>query len=278
MASDLIVLFLLKANIAAALAILVVLVSRVPVRTLIGPSQAYWLWALVPLAAATSLFPGLQDFLGNRVGPLTLTDTATPGAGLLLTGFLVGAAGLLALFIVSELRFRRLAREGEAGPAVMGFSWPRLVVPADYRARFDAAERQLIGLHEWTHVERNHHIHNRLIAVAQLLGWFNPLVHLAASCMRLDQELACDAAVMERHGRSRRLYAETLMKAHATSPWSAFACALADGGRHPLEVRIGALRSPPVSLRRYMMAAALVAALGAITALGIWTLSPQTYG
>ncbi|MBN9318850.1 MAG: hypothetical protein BGN86_13040 [Caulobacterales bacterium 68-7] len=279
MTSDLAVLFLLRANIAAAIAILVVLAARPMVRRLIGPTQGYWLWALVPVAAATSLFPSLQDFMSSwRQMGTGGNDFSIPYSGPLLVAFFIGAAVTLVLFVIGEVRFRRMARAGLAGPAVMGLAWQTIVVPHDYHERFGPAERALISRHELTHIDRSHPLHNRLIAAALLLGWFNPLVHVAAHCMRLDQELACDAAVMEQNPGSRRAYAETLLKAHSDTPWSTFACALADGGRHPLEVRLQALRSPKVSLRRYLVAAGLVSGLAAATALGIWTLAPQTFG
>jgi beta-lactamase regulating signal transducer with metallopeptidase domain len=277
MTDDMIVLFLLRANLAASAAVLLVLAARPLMRRLLGPSLAYWLWALVPVAVLTSLFPNLRDFLAQGPGPAP-EDFGVQGAEVLLTLFLIGAGVLLTLFVVGEIRFRRLASQGRAGPAVIGLNWPRMVTPDDYEARFTAAERELIAVHEHVHIDREHPRHNRLIAVAQLLGWFNPLIHLAAHCARLDQEMACDAEVMAKAPGRRRLYAETLLKAHSNQPWSAFACALADGGRHPLEVRIAALRTPPVSLARHLVAAAFVGALGVITALAIWTLSPQTFG
>jgi beta-lactamase regulating signal transducer with metallopeptidase domain len=48
--------------------------------------------------------------------------------------------------------------------------------------------------------------------LAQWLCWFNPLVHMALLAVRLDQELACDATVLERLPVQRRRYAETLLR------------------------------------------------------------------
>lgn len=277
MIADLTVLFLVRANLAASAAILLVLLLRPVARRLLGPEVAYGLWALVPVAALTSLFPNLSDFRsGQQVGEPTFQF---PRADMMLTGFLVGAAVLLALFVISEWRFRRLARAGRVGPAVVGLSWPSMVVPSDYETRFNEAERALIRLHERTHIDRRHPRDNRLIALHQVLGWFNPLIHLAARCARLDQELACDAVVIEARPKSKRLYAETLLKgSRSTGPWSAFACALTEGGRHPLEVRIGCLARRPLSLRQFMIGAAVVGSLGVLSAMGVWTLSPQSLG
>lgn len=277
MIADLTVLFLVRANLAASAAILIVLLLRPAARRLLGPEVAYGLWALVPVAALTSFFPNLSDFrTGQQTGELTIHFAH---ADLMVAVFLSGALLLLAVFVISELRFRRLARMGRVGPAVVGLNWPSMVVPSDYTTRFNEGERALIRLHERTHIDRRHPRDNRLIAVHQLFGWFNPLIHLAARCARLDQELACDAVVIEARPKSKRLYAETLLKgSRSNGPWSAFACALTEGGRHPLEVRIGCLARRPLSLRQFMIGAAIVGTLGVLSAIGVWTLSPQSLG
>lgn len=276
MTADLILQALLRANLAASGAIVAVLLLRALVRRLLGAEIAYGLWLLVPVAALTSLFPNLRDF---RSAPtLEATKAALSGAGGWMALFLAGACAVTALFAVSEWRFRRLARAGRVGPAVVGAGWPSLVVPSDYAQRFTAAERELIRLHERTHIERQHIRDNRWIATMQVLGWFNPLIHLAARCARLDQELACDAAVIEARPKARRLYAETLLKgAKVSGPWSAFACALTEGGRHPLEVRVAQLARPRLTLRQFMLGAAAVGALSVMAALSVWSLSPVSY-
>jgi beta-lactamase regulating signal transducer with metallopeptidase domain len=277
MIADLFVVLLLRANLAASAAILIVLLLRPAARRLLGPEVAYGLWLLVPVTALTSLFPNLNDF---RASPrLDAPAFTVYGAPVLAAAFLIGAALLLILFVAGEAHFRRLARAGKVGPAVIGSAWPTMVVPSDYEARFDRAERDLIRLHERTHIDRQHPRDNRWIAVHQLLGWFNPLIHLAARCARLDQELACDAIVIETRPKQKRLYAETLLKGARTSgPWSAFACALTEGGRHPLEVRVACLARRPLSFRQFMLGASLVAGLAVVAAAGVWTLSPENFG
>ena len=291
MLADFLVLILARAELAATVAILAVLAIRPLARRLIGPELAYGLWALVPIATVTSLFPTLGDFasgpesspdvLAFMVGRSTLfiprALTFTVGRpSIILSAYVLGALAMLTIFAIGEGRFRRLALKGRAGPAVMGLGWPRMIVPADFASLFTAPERRLIRAHEQTHMHRGDPRGAALIAAMQLFGWFNPLMHLAARCARLDQELACDAAVIERNPDSRRLYAETLLKAHSGKSWSAFACAMADGGRHPQEVRIGCLRRAPVSVRRYVVGAAILGSLALMMAVGVWTLAPQT--
>ena len=90
----------------------------------------------------------------------------------------------------------------------------------------------------------------------------------------MDQELACDAAVIARHPRRRRDYAQTLLKAHAADTGSPFACALAAGRRHPLEVRVAMLATPRISVRRDMLGFFAVGALAVTLAVALWSLAP----
>jgi beta-lactamase regulating signal transducer with metallopeptidase domain len=82
------------------------------------------------------------------------------------------------------------------------------------------------------------------MVVLQCLAWFNPLVHLAAHLARLDQELACDAAVLRRHPKARALYAKTLLKTQLAGAALPLGCYWTARGRHPLEVRVAQLARP----------------------------------
>jgi beta-lactamase regulating signal transducer with metallopeptidase domain len=189
---------------------------------------------------------------------------------------IVWALGTLALgsvFVLGQWRFDRAAKAGRAGPAATGF-WPRMVVPAEYAMRFTLEERALIRAHERTHMDRRDPTSNLLIAFLQAISWFNPLVHLAATLARMDQELSVDAKVMALHPKGRRRYAETLLKAHARGLNSPLACALALGGRHPLEVRLAMLGMRKISVRRDGFGVVLIGALAMSIVITLWVLAP----
>lgn len=270
MASELFVRTLLRAEAAVALAILLVLALRAPARRLIGPALAYRLWALVLVAAGSSLFPTLAEF---RAGAIVHHAEPWPAAQVLAIAWLVGAAAMVLAVLAAEIRFRRLANRGLAGPAIVGVAAPRLVTPYDYHARFTPQERAFIRRHERTHLEQNHPLTNAVIAGLQVLGWFNPLVHLAAAAARFDQELACDFLILEGRPKDRRVYGEALLKAQlgGRSLCSPLSCAWS---RHPLEVRLRALASPELTLGRYRAGFAFVGAVGFGVAMAIWTGAP----
>jgi beta-lactamase regulating signal transducer with metallopeptidase domain len=273
---DLLLAALLRAQVAAGVAVLLVLALRRPGRVLIGAELTYRLWAIAPVAAVVSLFPTLPAFMSSwgqparPAGPPQLL----PHAELLLLAWVVGAVAMAALLTLSEARFRRLARLGRAGPAVMGVHWPRIVTPAGYAAMFTAAERALIDRHERAHIARRDPRANLFLAAMRVLGWFNPLVHVAVACARLDQELACDAAVIQARPDCRRDYGATLLKAHLVGPRSPFSCAWMAAARHPLEIRLSMLARPPISLSHYLRGAAAVALVAVAVALGVWSLAP----
>src|SRR5437868_4280451 len=96
------------------------------------------------------------------------------------TDLLIGLvrANLAAAVAWLQARFLRSVRRGEAGPALVGVLFPRLVVPRDYESRFTAGERRLIRAHERRHIERRDPRVNAVMALVQAVCWFNPAIHL----------------------------------------------------------------------------------------------------
>jgi beta-lactamase regulating signal transducer with metallopeptidase domain len=232
---------LVRANLVGAAAILVVLALRIPARRLFGPQVAYGLWAAPPLAAFATLLPApvedgaeATNFIAATVG-----DHSALVLSIMAAGFVAAFAALAH----AQHRFMQAVRAGKGGPAVVGVISPRIVMPVD-DGSYSEEERALIRAHEREHVNRMDPRAGAMASALQALCWFNPLVHLGAHVMRLDQELACDAAVLRRRPRDRALYAKTLLKTQLASQPLPFGCYWPARGPHPLEVRIGLLRAP----------------------------------
>jgi beta-lactamase regulating signal transducer with metallopeptidase domain len=115
------------------------------------------------------------------------------------------------------------------------------VLPAD-DGHYSTEERELIRAHEREHVARKDPRAAAFVALFQCLCWFNPFAHLAAYLVRLDQELACDAAVVRHRPGARVLYARTLLKTQLAATPLPFGCYWPARGQHPLEVRIASLK------------------------------------
>lgn len=265
---ELFALALVRAQIAAAAAVLLVVMLRPSARQLFGPRRAYGLWAIVPAAAAAAFLPSLAETmdLGSPARPLGAW------ASKLILLWLAGCAVATAILVLRERLFRRKVEQGLAGPAVMGALWPRVVLPSDFNQRFDAREREMITLHERTHINRGDPIANLVIAGAGVLGWCNPMIALAARLVRIDQELACDATVVALRGDIRADYAKTLMKAQMSVATSPLACGWAT---HPLILRVSLLSRREPSLHRDIAGFLTMTFLAIMAMVIVWSVSPR---
>ncbi|WP_422012874.1 M56 family metallopeptidase [Roseateles sp.] len=234
---------LMSQTLAVTAAVLLVALLRRPLARAFDARAAYLLWLCVPVALVVAPMPSPLQ-LG--VTPLTvLQDWAAPanaaaagtarqpGAAqplpwtqIVIATWAAGALLLALALFVQQRRFGRLLRPAPgwthwqlpagASACVVGIWPPRLALPADFSARFNAEERQLIVAHEGVHLRRRDNLWNLLAGLCCCLQWFNPLCWWAWRRMRADQELACDAAVLiERHpGADLACYAQALVRSH----------------------------------------------------------------
>jgi hypothetical protein len=156
---------------------------------------------------------------------------------------------------------------------MVGVWRPRLVLPADFEARFSDREQALILAHEQHHQQSGDTRINGLVSRVCCLNWFNPLVHLAAHQLRVDQELACDAAVVERFPGERRTYAEALLKSQLVSAPLPLRCTWPSGSSTLLQERLKMLTLNSPGRRRLAAGAVLVGALCLGTAVAAWAAS-----
>jgi len=106
----------------------------------------------------------------------------------------------------AELNVRRTIRLVESShvtsPAIMGLFTPSLLLPADARDKFTPRELRFIFLHELAHLKRGDIVIQALIALLQILHWFNPVLWYAFRRLRADREPATDALVLSRTGEA----------------------------------------------------------------------------
>ena len=292
---------LLRAEVALVAGILLVLALRRPVRGALGPLPAYLLWLVAPLCVIASLLPALSP--GGAIAPVVsltadaawqakpLVRKARHLSDYLLAVWAIGAIVTAILFGVRQLRFVRglgrltpspvdpallLGQHTGSGPMLLGALRPRVVAPADFESRFQGVARDLVLAHERVHLTRGDPIVNALVVVVRCLAWFNPLVHLAANALRVDQEIACDAAVVERHPGAGRLYAETLLGAWLAPLSAPFGCHWPAVGEHPLKERLKMLQTASTPRAHKLLGALLVGALGLAAAGAVWAANPPS--
>jgi beta-lactamase regulating signal transducer with metallopeptidase domain len=224
----------LYVNLAVSAALVVVIAARLPLRRLIGPQAAYKLWILPLPAAGLALGLFLVQAPEVRLAP----PAPSPA---LLAAWAAGAGVVAGLFGLAQARFARELRRGLTGPAVVGLISPRIVMPAD-DGRYTPEERELIRAHERQHIARKDTRAVAILALARSVFWFNPLLHLVAPMLRLDQEVACDAAVVINRPAARAAYARALLKTQLAATPLPIGCYWPARGQHPLEVRMALLK------------------------------------
>jgi beta-lactamase regulating signal transducer with metallopeptidase domain len=275
----------LEMNLAGGAAIAFMLLVRKQAHQLIGARAVYLMWAIVPAAMAATFLPPrtieADPLLYDRIVVSVPAihegiDWAEIGLGLIALAWVVGGIVLAGALVKKQRIFDREADKGLAGPAVVGFHFPRIVTPDDFVKRFSHDERKLILTHEQIHIERGDSRINAAVALVRCLCWFNPLVHLGALALSADQELSCDAAVVARRPRTRRIYAEVLIKTQISQ--SQLMGALPVGcywPAHPLKERIAALAMKPLPKGRHVMASFAVVGLAMGGGVAAWAAQPE---
>lgn len=99
------------------------------------------------------------------------------------------------------------------GPAVVGFCKPTVVISPSLLMSLHEGQLQYILAHEFAHVRRRDVAVNWIMHLVLILHWFNPLVWLAVNRARQDQEMACDAFVLDRmRPQQNNAYGQTIIQ------------------------------------------------------------------
>jgi bla regulator protein blaR1 len=258
-------------------AIVVVLGCRIPLRRYAGASLAYASWLLIPIvivafviAKSIPTVPFGLPMLSAIQAPTILassgqsvTLTGLNAAHVLLAVWLIGMCVMAAWFAIRQYRVVRSlgllsrddstttttpmlrAADTSAGPLALGVIRSRIVIPADFYERYSESEQRLVIAHELAHIRGGDLYTNAFATLMQIVFWFNPLVHWAASRMRFDQELACDARVLSASrdfADQARTYAAAVLKTALPKHASPLACHW--HSRHPLNERILNMTAP----------------------------------
>jgi bla regulator protein blaR1 len=287
---------------AASVAILVVGALRIPLRYVAGAQAAYWLWLMVPASTIAALLPPPARLLGipKAVEPgelshavtgavVALTGTSAPMryAALLAALWVAGAAIMIVLAAYRQRAFVRslgsltslpdgtYRSTSVMEPMVVGMFRPRVILPADFEARYTREERALVLAHERAHVRRGDSLTSAIATGWLCLFWFNPLMYWAIGRLRLDQELACDALALATTGAARRRYADALLKAQlAADSFRAVPAGCHWIARHPLKERVAVLKRPLPSTARRASGIALALTLIIWDSYAVWADGP----
>lgn len=128
--------------------------------------------------------------------------------------------------------------ERVAVPIVVGIVRPIIVVPAELKSS-SPASLQMVMQHELNHIRRHDILWNNLINFIVAIVWFQPLAWIVRRRHRIEQENACDDAVL-RNGHRPHEYALLLTElAQAARKRNVSGYSFVSmAGRRPIEQRI----------------------------------------
>jgi bla regulator protein BlaR1 len=243
-----------------------------------------------PVDAVRLAGPPVGPPLHDVPGAILRVDTATLPAGFphaslaavpvdwAQLALAIWLGGAFLLFAWQMLRYRRflgralagshrlardcgidvLVSDHVSGPVAAGILRRRILLPADFLARYSSEERRLALKHEAAHHDRLDIVANLVALAITALHWWNPLAILAYRAFRNDQELACDATVLaEAAPGEQHIYGSALLKS-ASARMPAMACALSH--KDHLKQRIGMMAKSRIGIARLACGAVLTTA------------------
>lgn len=87
----------------------------------------------------------------------------------------------------------------------------RIILPAALSRQMNAAQVRWVLAHELAHVRRRDHIVRWLEWLACVCFWWNPVAWWARRNLRVNEEICCDALVLESLQPDRQVYASSLL-------------------------------------------------------------------
>lgn len=200
----------------------------------------------------------------DRATPARVNDVAVASwivSSLLVLALVVGvvrrARAAQRRWPVAHVEGERVRVAPNAGPVVLGYLRPEIVVPA-WLFECGVAERRLAVAHEAEHVRARDPLLLGAACVGVALMPWNPAVWYMLSRLRLAVELDCDSRLLRRGAAARAYGALLIDVAERAAPLRLAALALA-GDRSHLHQRILAMKTetPKYVLARGGIAAAL---------------------
>ena len=257
--------WLFQAAIDISIIIGIILLIRIPVAKYLGANIAYWLW-LVPFLRLIVWFKTevpltLLEKVHFADGKVLIKVFKNPNSYQLTSYatleniWLLGILIWIVFRIVGWVNFQKYLQYSSKpidiktifpnitlfknyknvqffetkipeAPFITGLIKPKLFLPKDNFVNYSYSQQLCVLKHEFIHLNRKDLWIQILAEIMRAIFWFNPIVHLAISYFRQDQELACDYSVLAKSTNEERLaYGRVLIKglhAHALPATLAF--------------------------------------------------------
>jgi len=210
-----------------------------PVLRLRRAGAAFWTVGAPQIIGMTEAPAGGTAAAGGH--PVALILTVLYGLGVLtvLALTLRSFAGILRVIRSGTVREEDGVRIVETDRALSSFSWGRTIVIS----RKDAKENPAILLHERMHIRHHHSLDILLFTACTAVQWFNPLVWITLTELKLLHEYEADDSVLNQGIDATQYQLLLVRKAVGEQRFS-----LANGFQHSkLKNRIAMMLSTPTA-------------------------------
>ena len=211
-----------------SLTIVSVLLCSHFLRSHLSAKFQYTLWLLVPLILLLNNLPisstiATETELHRYVVSVTTQSKSLNVYGFIGMVWLLGFSLMSFLVIYEHFSISKRFNTGKQysheihnelpvyfsnavnSPILFGLFNQRLFIPYNFNEIYDHEQIALIYHHEWVHFSRKDNWSNAFAISILVIFWFNPLCWLGYSQYRKQQEVACDAAVLNNSSTTQRI-------------------------------------------------------------------------
>jgi bla regulator protein blaR1 len=270
--------------------LIILLIAEKNCMTVLGEKALYCLWLLVPLSLIVNNLPSDLVSIDNPVfyQYFVKVNAQSNKATEWLSWQIIWCTGLFLVVLIAfkaqwqiyrgqqtviehsslplilPKQLRVVESHNVHSPLVAGI-WPAtLILPTNFYHKFTVQQQQLILQHELVHYRRFDNFYNLVAITFVAVFWFNPLIWLSLAAFRRSQELACDAAVLNKKSQSEKIsYSKALLlcvqdTVPTLSVYSQY------GGKHPMLLRIKRIKNQTV-VKKSSLITAFVAGVAMLT-------------
>lgn len=150
-------------------------------------------------------------------------------------------------------------------PLILGWLKPMILLPVSAINQLTPEQLEAILIHELAHIKRNDYFWNLVVAIAEVIFFYNPFARNLVAAIREEREHSCDDWVLQfPFSADQYAYALLKLEQQRTKVQSQLLLAARGSHRNVLLIRVQRMLNLPVSPQRNMKMAVLAGFTGIV--------------
>ena len=155
-------------------------------------------------------------------------------------------------------------------PLILGWLKPMILLPVSAINQLTPDQLEAILIHELAHIKRNDYFWNLVVAIAEVIFFYNPFTRNLVAAIREEREHSCDDWVLQfPFSPDQYAYALLKLEQHRTKDQSQLLLAARGSHRNVLLIRVQRMLKLPVAPQRNMKMAVLAGLTGIVCLLAL---------